>query len=235
MLVRIHIELLCMSAHVCKPICLLHSLRFLGELKWFSHFVQLKAEFFFVKYLLRFYKPFSISEERTKLFLSQAPEISAVSTQLQHWTLIHWPMCVCTKTLICAAISSFIPYSFWLSQISQTLPDQVSWFPDRASCGQSGACLPWRHVCRCPFRSRIRGRRLPDHALRLWMQEVKSETVPACQPSELYPVPHRYRTWAQVWARETVEKIIILLHIILLHIFCRSARLWWWWWVCGLL
>ncbi len=151
-----------------------------------------------------FYKPFSISEERTKLFLSQAPEISAVSTQLQHWTLIHWPMCVCTKTLICAA--HFIHLFLTLSDFHRflrPLPDQVSWFPDRASCGQSGACLPWRHVCRCPFRSRIRGRRLPWPCLAVVDagSEVGTQFLPV-KPSELYPVPHRYRTWAQVWARE---------------------------------
>ncbi len=142
-------------------------------------------------------------------------------------------MCVCVLKLWFVQYISLILF-LSLSDFHRflgPLPDRVPWFPDRASRSQSGARLPWRRVCRCPFRSRIRGRRLPwpCPAVVDAGSEVRTQFLPF-KPSKTLSCPSPIQNKSASLSQRTVQDYFIWLHIILLHVFCRSARLWWWWW-----
>lgn len=141
-------------------------------------------------------------------------------------------MCVCTKTLICAIhFINFTSFSFWYAQISRTPPRPGSPI-SRQSCTQPirssltpEACLeaslpipnpraapPLTTPCGCGCRK--------------WSRN----TVPACRAERTLSCPSPIRNKSASLSQRMVQDYLILLHIRLSHIFCRSAKLWWWWW-----
>lgn len=206
---------------------------FLGDFKWFSHFVQLKAEFFSVKYLFGVLQAILHLWRENKI-VSQ-PGSRNLSSQFTAPALNSNPLacmsvCLCTKILICEIdyVKTLLSV-FDSPRFLRPLQDCVPWFPDRASRSQSGACVSWRRVCKCPLWSWIRGRRLswPRPAVVDAGSEIRTQFLPV-KPSELRSVPDWYGTRAQVRARERYKIILYYYYctVLLLYIFVGQP-------VCG--